>query len=757
MKNVPYVPLLLATGLTCSSYSVLAEEFRPQESFQLEEVIVTAQKREQSLQDVPLSVAVINGDDLIARNENEIRSLGKISPGFTFADGSNNGQRTLLVRGVGTQTFSKGVEQSVSVVVDGVVATGMGAALLDMNDVSRVEILRGPQGMLFGKNASAGVLNVVTNNPTDDFEAMIGGSSADEKEIKGYGFVSGPLSDNVSGRLSFHSSTRDPIIDNQFEGGPEYNDRDQWGVRGKLAVNISENLDLMFSLSHAESDVLCCLSTVRAVEAGSLAESQGVPFGVEEDTALENDDSFIKSELDDYALEVNYDIGEFMLTSITGYAETFEHTSFRGFGSSLTVVDTNDIQAEIEQFSQEIRLTSPVSDSFEYQLGLYYFTKDLDSTTLQAFDAFGLGAPVPGPGAVLSTSLNEATVESESYALFGQGTLHLTEQARVTLGFRFNHEEVDMDVKVGTGFEFFPDALMLVPGATPGSVAASSSDDSISWRLIGEYDLTDSAMVYASVARGYKGVGANTQNAVVNSPSPIVDPEIPTNYEIGMKSHWLDDRVMLNATLFYTEFEDFQASLGEPGAIPPVRYLANAEKLETQGFELELNFQATRNLFLGASLAYVDARFSDYEGAPCYVLQTAAQGCVGGSQELSGETLSNSPEWSYSLNSRYELPLEQMPFNGFVSGSYYWQDEVQYQTTNNPKTIGDAYGVADLSIGIEGEDGQYQVQLFVKNLLDEFHETRISADGAILLGQTTNHLLGYDYTRRIGISGNVRF
>ena len=739
---------LLAAGLTCSWGVVNAN------TVQLEEVIVTAQKREQSLQDVPLSVAVIAGENLEDRNENEISAIAKFSPSFTFQEGPNNGFKSLQVRGVGTLTLSKGVDQSVSVVVDGVVATGAATSLLDMHDVSRVEILRGPQGMLFGKNASAGVLNITTNRPTKEFEAGIAGSYADEEEIKFGGYISGGLTDSISGRLAISSTTRDAFIENTYPGGKDFSDRDQQNLRGKLAFEITDNLDAMVTLNRIESETNCCIQNAISTVPGSIAD--GVPAGDEEDTVLENDDdSFYETEVDDAIFELNYQMGDYTLTSITAYAETYEESSYNSFAVPLTVFPRNDATTEVEQITQEFRITSTAADNFVYQLGLYYFTKDLAYDTLLAVDAVLGGAPVPG--FLFITSRTLANVDWESYALFGQGTLDLSDKARLTVGLRLNHEDVDMDVAVTSGKEFFPNVPPVTISPILGEVEQNKSDDSVSWRVIGEYDIAKDVMLYGSVARGYKGPGANTiRDVVVANEEPIVDPEIPTNYEIGVKSRLFDGRAVLNATLFFSEFEDFQTSLAIPNSAPPAFFLSNAESLESKGLEMEFSAQVTQNLFIGGALAYVDAEFTDYKGAPCYSQQTEMEGCIDGAQDLSGKRMANSPEWSYSLNARYDFPLESFPFSGFVAGSYRWQDEVQYQTNNNPRSLGDSYGVADMSFGIEAEDGRYQVQFFVKNLFDEFFVAVLNGESQ-LLGIDNGHIIGYDYERRIGVSARINF
>jgi iron complex outermembrane receptor protein len=281
-------------------------------------------------------------------------------------------------------------------------------------------------------------------------------------------------------------------------------------------------------------------------------------------------------------------------------------------------------------------------------------------------------------------------------------------------------------------------------------VDEKTSDEGGSYRVILERDIAEDAMVYASYARGYKGPGSNTLTSGPTADSVFVDPEIPDSYEVGLKSQWLDNRLRLNAAAYYTTFKDFQASAQVPGAFPPIFFLTNAGELETKGFELEVDAALTENFSIQGSVAYTDATFSDWDDAPCYAQQTAAQGCVNGSQDLSGADLPNSPKWSTYLNGSYHLPLASQPFDGFATLSYFWRDEVQFSTSNDPLLVGDAYGTFDLYTGIAAKDGRYRVQVYVQNLLDEYYVVGMTRQQTV--GIEAAQFLDYSYKRRFGIS-----
>jgi iron complex outermembrane receptor protein len=715
----------------------------------LEEVLVTAQKRSESLQDVPISVAVLSGEELAALNKTQISQLSRLVPSLTYATGTSDAGQSIVIRGVGTQTFSRSVDQSVGTVIDGVSAGSISGSLLDFTDVDRIEVLRGPQGMLFGKNASAGLLNITTRSPTRELTAGLGASYSDDDSIQLNGYLSGPLvEDRLLGRVALYSNTRDGILKNNYPGGKDFNDRDEWGVRAKLQWLLSEKIDAQLSYVHAKRDHNCCIGPLRNVTAGSVADREGGPRGSNAENVLDNDQSPGDTELDTYALYLNYSLGDYTFTSITAYTEEDVFSAARGDLYTRTALPMNDSWENYEQFTQELRVTSPADARLSYVAGLYYFDKDIDRHFIRLIDLYGIDAvPVPGPGAI--SLLNDPRTTSESFAVFGQLTWNITEHGRLSVGARYNDDELTIDQTVSS----LPGTI---PEAPAGTIKDKTDNQEVSWRVIGELDITDDAMVYASVARGYKGPGSNSLPSGPSSGRDVfVDPEIPTNYEIGIKSEWLDNRLRFNAAVYYTQFEDFQASAQVPNAFPPLFFLANAGELETQGVEIEITAQALENLQLQASFAYTDATFSDWADAPCYANQSAADGCINEIQDLSGADMPDSPDWAINLGANYYIPLPSLPFDGFVRGNYFWQDDVQFDTTNNPLHIGDSHGTLDLYTGISSRDGQYTLQFFIQNLFDEFYI--VSLSGQQEVGIEAGHGLPYDYKRRYGMSLQLNF
>lgn len=726
--------LTLASAVAFHSLGALAAN----EDISLEEIVVTAQKREQNLQDVPISVQVVDGKFLDDRNINKMSELTKVSPGFTFAESSSDSGKGMMIRGVGSHSFSRGMDQSVGVVVDNVIANSTSSALKDMSDVERIEVLRGPQGMLFGKNASAGLLNIVTKAPSEEFTYGLGGSYGDLGLKKVNAYVSGPIiEDTVLGRISYYSNQQDGIIENLYPGGKDHNNRDEWGVKGKLNIHASDNLSLKLIAEYTERDHICC--TMAPVnQQFPYTMLFPAPTGKKNASTYDNDTSLGETEAQAYSLEINYDMGEYTLTAITAYSESDEFSSFVSDQIPITFTLDNSSYSDYQQFTQEFRITSPQGETLEYVAGLYYFTKNMHRELNQDLDLTILGFPAA------SESYSESTVDTQSLALFGQATYKLSDTQRLSLGLRFNQEDID--------FTQTNDSNQ--PGVVIGTRSDNDTDEALSWRLIYEVDINEDSMIYASVAKGYKGPAANTLSGL-SADRMIIDPEIPTNIELGIKSELWGGRLRLNAAMFHTSFDDFQASLGD-GNLPPTFFLENAGKLETRGLEVDFALAATENLTINGGAAFIDATFKEYEGAACYKGQTTELGCIDGVQDLSGADMPNSPDITLSLSGRYNIPMPSLPFDGYVQASYYWQDEVQYKANNNPLTVGDAYSVTDLSVGLESKDGHYSLQLFVKNLFDDFYVNRLDTtydDIGITLAQG----LDYAYERRIGISARVDF
>ena len=679
----------------------------------LEEVIVTAQKRAESSQDIPLAVTAISSDTLENLGITKTQDLVKLTPSLSVGGGfSNSKQNTSFnLRGVGTSAFSVGVEQSVAVVLDDVSTVQAGQALSNLIDIERIEVLRGPQSTLFGKSASAGLLNIVTKAPSDEFEGTVELTATDDDEQRVQGSVSGPISNTMAYRLTGYWNDRDGYIDNLTDGD-EINDEETKGLRGKFQWDINENLDALLIGYWSEAESTCCGLTWRELDPdarvfGIVPEDPAVGINPDDDNLDIRADNPPDDETDNSGGSVRFNLalGEFTLTSISAY-DNWDYTdsgevdnsdvdvqgAFTGGLSSGGIY--SESETETDYFSQEFRLVSPSYEHFDYLLGLFYADADTDRSFLR------IGIPL--------TSNWKGNVGTESIAVFGQGTWRFSEATSLTAGLRWNDEEITADYK----------DLLVIP---TDNISGKDSDTEVIGNISLQHFFTDDVMLYARYAQGYKGqafdLTATFNEEKAQSP---VEPETSDSYEIGIKSKLWDQRLQLNATAFYTEYDDFQAQstrLNPDGSL--LTTLNNVGELETKGVELEGVALIGNNLTLSLGAAYIDAVIKSFDDAQCFSGQTEAQGCVDAKQDISNGELPNSPDWKWNIAADYHLELDSMPFYGFLNLTYVWQDEVGFDLLQNPLTEHDSYGVGDFNFGINDKDDRYRVTAFVNNFTDE--------------------------------------
>lgn len=728
-----------------ASVTALAQPGSPERGA-IEEVVVTAQRVEQSIQDVPISVAAISGAALDVRQIDAFDQLQYVVPGLTFSAGVNARQSASTIRGIGTSLFNIGVEGSVAIAVDGVILGREGAGLFDLTDIERVEVLRGPQGTLFGKNASAGVISITTRAPTDTPTANINVSYGTKNEVNLSGAVSGPLADHVRGRVSGYRNTRDGYITNVNPDAPQsrVNERDEWGVRGRLDVDATDNLELRIGADYARRDQASGALTLRSASAGGpgtgllgfgvpLIGPQSVAAGVtpgpgNRDIASQG---AFESDMESYGalFEANLDLGEFTLVSLSSYRrwQSVDNNDAALIPLPLLAVNSGDLDQQ--QYSQELRLVSPRDQRLTYTLGAYYFKQDMEQFNTQSGTAgLDLLGALP-PGVLLGTDL-DSTFDETNYALFGQGEYRLTDQLQLIAGLRLVRSELDAS---------------LFRSVTPGSVgpyagqnvtaaplSASNNDTDVVWRLGAQYYVHDDLNLFATVTRGYKAAGI-VSGLTINATEPggttlpAVDPEKPTQYEIGLRSRAWDGRLTTNLTGFYSIIDDFQAQAlvtGPDGT--SVFSVTNAGKARTWGFEGEVTVLPTSQLTLSTALAYTRARFKSFEGAPCYALQpvgddacvdTTGNG-VGEFQDLSGGRLAQSPDWVVNALARYDVPMAGgHDLFGQVGLSY--RSSTLGSNTNDPNTRMSGYALVDAQVGVDFWDGRGTFTVFGRNLLNK--------------------------------------
>lgn len=791
----------LAIVLASGSANAQSNADNTEASKELEIIVVTAQKRAERLINVPVSIVATSGAELEARNFTSATDLQYVVPGLGLGDSNTPRGAGLRIRGIGTNVFADGIEQSVGTVVDGVPLARAGQGLADIVDIERIEVLRGPQGMLFGRNASAGLINVVTRGPTNELSTRAYLAAGENGLLNLSGAISGPIIiDKVSARISGYQNKQDGIV--RTTDGRMLNNRDEFGFRGALRLEATPDFEVLVRADYSERDNACCVWTPRALASATTDPRPGILFlsgdlpnvtpGPENVTiGAASGDYFNKVISRGTSIEANWNIGEFTVTSLSALRNWRQKDNNDADLGPLNVLDDNFGANDLEQISQEIRLTSPAGERFEYVLGAFYY-KSENAGSFDQVGRFALSfarAQAAGisltlaPGVVLPPSALfgrsvETVIDVRDIAIFGQGSFDITDKLSLIYGARYT------DTKVGLDFERVgaanANAFNFVLGGAfaPLVFQTSTKDTNVSWRFGAQYNLNENSNVYLTVAKGYKGPGFNNLLDLVIPASLTADkftavrPEIPTSFEAGYKGRLADGRLRIEAAAYQTTFEDFQAQVVERDQVTNLNRFAirNAGELKTQGAEIQMRLLATDNLTLGASAAWNDTEFTDFTGAACprlgAVIRSVGVPCgpvvAGGANAISfdasGQAGTNAPELTFTLDGRYEKNLSA-GILGFIQANYFWRDAVTFglypDNIPNP-TIQPSYGIFNVSLGAEFYEGKVVATLFARNLTDENFVTSIfdlPFDGAGGLGQYTTT----DARRLIGVSLNIAY
>ncbi|WP_390614441.1 TonB-dependent receptor [Maricurvus nonylphenolicus] len=767
-KNILSVSIASAMAVA-SAPQVLAEDLL------LEEIVVTAQKRAQSLQDVPISISAMDGEKMSEVGISNLEDMSAYVPNFQQAN-SPLGQ-IISIRGI-SSGINQGFEQSVVQYFDDI-AMGRGPmARTPLFDLERVEILRGPQNVLFGKNSIGGAISVTTAKPTDEFEGSV---QVDYEPTFGrnevQAVVSGGLTDDLYARLAVRSASDDGYYENTTTGDDEQQ-KEELTARLTLAWEPADDLSATLKLEHSSFDFegmgseliggydsAAGASYTEALDA--LAASTGLDIGEGEGTSnLERQTSFGEhsdNESNQIVLTVNKDYDNFTLTSVTGYIgyEYEELTDGDMTGYDMLEIHSNE---EFDQFSQEIRFTSPGGETVDWIAGAYFQTWDLDYgqevpsgednvfSAISAQAALGIPAatgfdpsnpanvyPYYGVNPLLvaanpaiasglfayslvegenTSSLRNYKGTSDTYSVFGQATWNYSEELRFTFGARYTLEEKDAerdlaiyDISGGGYAPASAGALAMqstVFGTQPHAVEGDRREESVTGSAIVEWDATAEMMVYASVSNGFKAGGFDAR---ASSPDNFeYEDESVITYEIGTKTELMGGRGELNAALFYSDYSDLQVSQFDGSVSFAV---GNAAAAVSQGIELDGRFMITPELMLIGSMAYLDFSFEEYEDGACpskVTLDTSAISC-----DYSGKPATFAPEWTASITLDYQRPLSDL-INLRMTMDTSYRSEQYIEATLDPYLLQDSETNFNARIALESE--QWMVALVGKNLTD---------------------------------------
>jgi len=727
----------------------------------VQQIVVTAQKRVELLKDVPTAVSAYGGGQLEALGINNATDLRFISPSITFSQSANVRGEGFQVRGVGTAIFSDAVEQSVGFVVDGVVLARSGQASGDLLDVDRVEVLRGPQGMLFGKNASAGLVSVTTKRPRLDQTTFEGRLSYANplNEVKSQLVGNLPLGSTAALRLAYGSTKAGGYVRN-INRNENLNNRDEQLFKAKLLWIPADGLDVYLIADSGRKRTLCCAWTARSAPVGTtfatLNAAAGIVPGPGNETVAAGAPFFQNSDTSGLSGEVNYDLGWATLTSLTAAREWKSIDNNDPDLVPNNILDRNSGSSELRQNTQELRLTSPGAQTVEWVAGLYWFDQKNVSRSDQA-GTLGAGANILGT--VLDT-----TTKNTSSALFGQAGWKLGGGFKLIGGARYTKEKVALDFLQSRS----PTAVASIPGRYVGAIVGEVEKSNISWRVTGQFDVSPEHMVYATAARGFKGPGINTLGVSSNTLE-VIQPEIPTTVELGARSSLMGGMLNVSGALFKTKFDQFQAQVFDQNVTPGRFRVTNAGRLDTQGLELEATARPTRDLTLSASAAYIDAKYGDFKNIACYTGQpilpfgtprTSDRDCIRTSAtgtavtNGTGNPLTASPKFSYNLSARQGFAFAG--FKAFAQANWAWRDTASYSAAGDPNLVGDAYGLLGASVGVGAPNGSWQLSLWGKNLGDKRFTSNLISQPVLNAPGVYSQFTSPDARRTVGLTLNVK-
>ncbi len=654
----------------------------------LEEIVVTAQKRTQSLQDVPVAMTAITGDMLDDLAIDDIQDLYVQTPGLAFSRAGGEGQ--IYIRGVGSSAFGVTNDPSTAINLDGVYLTLANMGLTQFLDVDRIEVLRGPQGTLYGRNATAGAINIISRTPGDEVEGYAKASYGNWNRRQIEVAAGGPITDGVKARIAAKYLNDDGYTKDLEPGGSDdIDDQELAAIRGTFVFDLNEFATLKvvgdwsdFGSNNRTAKPLDDLTFAALL---NPAPQDGI------DVTRNNLDTFFDWKTGGVTAELNWDVSKnVLLTSISAF-RTYESDFFFNTDGTEQEVTRSTFIYETDQFSQELRLASTGLDGWSWLVGGFFLDEDKSG-------ALGLGrATHPSFGQVSFIIPNDDT--AESIAVFGQVTYDVSDAITLSVGGRYSDEKKTDETSVGAIFGDFRGLAAVGTVVQFNSRTEEASYDEFTPRFGIEFRPDEDNLFYATVSKGFKSGG---WNAFDNSPS--FEPESLWSYEVGSKSELADGLIRLNTSAFYYDYKNLQVSAFKDG----LTVTTNAAEATVWGLEAEVNMRASEQLSINGSAAYLDATYDEF---------ISTFGNATG-VDLSGNRLNNAPKVSLNLNATYEVPLS----NGArvdIFGQLSYQSRV-FHTQNNEALIGqDGFALLDARIAYVAEDESWEVAVFGKNLTDE--------------------------------------
>ncbi len=715
-----------------------------QESMALEEVVVTARRREENMQQVPIAVSVITGKDLLDSGGLKIDTIGKMAPNVHFeAAGGTSGVKSpiIFIRGMGQNDFIPVEDPAVGIYVDGVYMGRNIGSVFDLIDIERVEVLRGPQGTLFGRNTIGGAINIVSAAPSDEFGGSVQFSAGSDGYLEGKATVNVPFGERAGGRFSVFKRERDGYVRALQYDDLELGSDDSWGARARINADLTDNfnLDIVFDYTEA-NETPGAISPVagiggfngstiqlglpvqpfahfyNAIWSGNAAScttaagqagdtscygpvwNTGDPYAVNS-VYTDNDGNKIVPEQDvevmGGAITLTWNIGDLELKSITGYRE-FDIGFYNELDFSPYILFANNHDKyEQDQFSQEFQLSgSAMNDRLSYVLGLFHFEEEGHEAI---FNQISFAPPLAAPPDFFFQYLDRF-IDNESQAVFGQFNFDITDRLTLTAGLRYTESD-----------KYFNLVTRRRVGPVSDQYGALTTEEttpmvSLSW------DLSDDVMFYGTYSEGYRdGSYAARFTGEVPTPLPNYDPEFVTNFEAGMKSTLMSGRVRLNVAAFTMDYEDMQVNAAS-NEVATSSTKENLGDATISGLEVEMKALVTDRLTVGVNLGLLDDEIDSLKGVLVSNTVTITK----------DNDLPNTPDYTLSLMAQYDIPMANGS-NLSLRADYVTKDDYFSRPENLPENLIDNYKNLNLLATFSSADGKWQLSGGVRNATDEFY------------------------------------
>jgi len=736
-------PFALPAAAVATAGMVLTQEEPP------EEVIITSRFREEDVQAVPVAVSVIGQQKLVDTGSYNVGLLAQLTPAVQFFS-SNPRNTAITIRGLGTSfgLTNDGLESGVGLYVDQVYMSRPAAATFDFIDVQRVEVVRGPQGTLFGKNTTAGAINIVIQQPTFERRIEADISAGSYGFLQGSASISGPISTVLAGRLSISQTLRNGTLHN-ITSGNDINNQNDFGSRGQLLYRPNERFSLRLSADYSHQQSVCCAqlfvrvgTTLKpaAQQFPALAAAAGwAPVSLDPfDRALDtNTRAQANQVIGGISAIAAYDFGAVTLTSVTAWRTwNWDPSNDRDF-TRLSIQTASVNPDNQNQYSQEFRLASSGVRTVDWLVGLYYFRQKIDATPLAQYGADATRWLLPQDLTLPPSLLDGYRVEGEahsdtkSYAGFAQATWNITGDLHFTTGLRYTYED-----KFG-GFD------QLVSGGLPpvnanqlsrkNSIArdqhysAAFTDSSLAGTASLAYDVTDDIHAYASYSKGHKSGGVNLAGIPVDAAgnpiltTAVIKPEDVSSYEIGLKNQFFSGKLTVNLAAFETKVHDYQVNVVDSGPGALRGYLSNIEKVSSHGIELDSAFVTNENLSGYLSAAWTEGKYVSFTNGPCplELNNGATVAC-----DLSGRPLPGLSKWVVSFGGEYRhSAFDGMAYFG-IDASY--RSSAYSDASDSKDLLIDGYSLVNVRAGYISS-GPWEAAIWAKNLFDTQYFQYLSA------------------------------